>query len=260
MGRAEWGRDPEFFGPRHAYRETLILRAVVARAVPSLHLDCASGVGSLAVALAKRGSTVIAADLSLRSLAVTRSRAIKAGVSRHVLPVVADITALPFASDVFPSISTTETLEHIPADAQALQELGRVLTPAGRIAGTVPHGPRQWSTWDDWAGHLRRYTKTSLRQLLATANLRGRVQRWGWPLMRLYDGLFLKQVNARRLKIDRHTDDDPVLRSVKGLGRRRALVALVTAAFSIDRLFPDTPWGVGMLFVARKKDIPPSSP
>lgn len=253
MGQAEWGRDPEFFGPRHAYRERLILKALLAPGTPSLHLDCAAGVGSLAIALARRGRTVVAADLSLRSLAVTRRRARDSGVFRRVLPVVADITALPFADGVFPSISTAETLEHIPGDTQALRELGRTLTPTGRIVGTVPHGPRQWSPWDDWAGHLRRYTKATLRHALAVAGLAGRIRRWGWPLMRLYDGLFLKRVNAHKLTLDRPPDEDPALRSIKGLGRRRWLVSIVTAAFSLDRLFPDTPWGVGLLFTAGKK-------
>ncbi len=256
MGHAEWGRDPEFFGPRHAYRERLIVTAITAGGPPRLHLDCAAGVGSLAVALARRGTAVVAADLSLRSLVITQRRSCTQGGAGNVFPVVADITNLPFEQGVFPSISTAETLEHIPRHVHALCELSRVLTPTGRIVGTVPHGPRQWSAWDEWAGHLRRYTASSLRRALEAAGLSGRIRRWGWPLMRLYDGLFLKRVNARRLTLDRSTDDDPALRSVKGLGRRRWLVAFVTAAFSIDRLFPDTPWGVGLLFIVSKTTSP----
>ena len=69
MGHAEWGSDPEFFGPRHAHREGRILRALgddADRVGP--HLECAAGVGSLSISLARRGRTVVAADLSLPSL------------------------------------------------------------------------------------------------------------------------------------------------------------------------------------------------
>jgi len=47
-------------------------------------------------------------------------------------------------------------------------------------------------------------------------------------------------------------DADPQLRRVQGLGRKRRLVKLVRTLFSFDRLFDGAPWGVGLLFVARK--------
>lgn len=253
MGYAEWGSDPEFFGPRHAFREGLILRALRTVNPPALQLDCAAGVGSLALGLARRGRTVIAADLSLRSLAVIRRRAVRAGLADRVLPVVADIRQLPFADASFPSVSTAETLEHVAEEDRAVGELARVTAPGGRLVGTVPHDPRQWSAWDDWAGHLRRYTRRELEARLRGAGLEPRLQVWGWPLVRLYDGLFLKRINRRRLVHEGSTDTDAALRSVQGLGGKRWLVRLVTWLFNVDRLFTGVSWGVGLLFTARKK-------
>ena len=76
MGKAEWGADPEFFGPRHAHREAR-LEGAIRKSVPpcGLHLECAAGVGSLSIPLARTGATVVAADMSLRSLAVVAHRA-----------------------------------------------------------------------------------------------------------------------------------------------------------------------------------------
>ncbi len=253
MGRAVWGADPEFFGPRHAHREARILRALAESRPPEgPHLDCAAGVGSLALALARSERTVFAADTSLRSLAVLRGRATQLGLSATVLPVLADITRLPFAGESFASATSAETLEHIEADGSAAAELARVLRPGGALVSTVPADPGQWSDWDDWAGHLRRYTAQSLGRLLAGAGFEARVTTWGWPMVRLYDDLFLKRVNRRRLRTGSGVEADPALRTVAGAGRSRLLVKLVRATFSIDRLFDGVAWGVGLLAVARR--------
>ncbi len=248
--KAEWGADPEFFGPRHAHREGRILSAL-RRAAPSPgpHLECAAGVGSLSRVLAADGREVIAADRSLRSLAVLR-RTI--GRSQTIHPVVVDITALPFPDLVFASISSAETLEHIDDDARAAAELARTLRERGVLVGTVPADPSQWSDWDKWADHKRRYTKKAMEELLYAAGLEPAVQIWGWPLLRLYDGLFLRRVNTRRSRGSRAIEDDASLRTISSLGRRRWLVRLVKAIFSVDRLFDGAPWGIGLMFAARK--------
>ena len=254
MAMAEWGVDPEFFGPRHAHREGRIVRALErGGGVEGRHLECAAGVGSLSLTLARRGRTVVAVDLSLRSLGHVAARVGEAGLERRVLAVVADITRLPFAGGAFASATSAETLEHLPDDRAAVAELARVMAPGGRLVGTVPAGPGQWSDWDVWADHQRRYTSSGMAGVLAGAGLEPEVRVWGWPLLRLYDDLFLKRVNRRRLRSPGSVEDDPALRRVSGLGRRRWLVKLVRAAFELDRVFDRVPWGVGLLFVARKR-------
>jgi len=253
MGKAEWGADPEFFGPRHAHREDRIAHAIWKSVPPGgLHLDCAAGVGSLSITLARAGATIAAADMSLRSLAVVAHRAEAAGVPSTVLPIVADITNLPFADGTFPGVSSAETLEHIPADRAAARELARVLKPGGWLVGTVPADPNQWSDWDDWGGHLRRYQKPEMSKMLSAAGLEPEVTVWGWPVLRVYDDVFMQRVNRRRLQHDGSLDDDPALARVSGLGKRRWLVNLVRRFFGIDRLFDGAPWGVGLLFKAQK--------
>ncbi len=222
MGMAEWGADPEFFGPRHAHREGRIV-GTLRRFAPASgpHLECAAGVGSLACSLARRGREVVAADRSLRSLRELDLRARQAGLSARVLPVVADITRLPFDDESFASATSAETLEHLPDDGAAAGELARVLRHGGWLVGTVPANPSQWSDWDDWGGHLRRYTASGMRELLGGAGLDARVMVWGWPFQRLYDELFLTRVNRRRLHTDGPLEGDPTLRRVAGLGRSR---------------------------------------
>jgi ubiquinone/menaquinone biosynthesis C-methylase UbiE len=254
MGKAIWGADPEFFGPRHAHREDRITSRLD-RLIPrtGLHLECAAGVGSLSLTLAGKGHTVVAADHSLRSLHVLAERADAAGAAARVLPVVADITALPFSAEKFAFATSAETLEHIPAHEEAVSELSRTIASGGWLVGTVPAGPRQWSDWDEWAGHLRRYTAAEMKKILARAGLEPEVDTWGWPVLRLYDNLFLKRVNRRRLLHDGAVENDSTLNAVSALGRKRWLVGLVRSLFRIDRLFDGVPWGVGLLFAARKR-------
>lgn len=253
MAEAVWGADPEFFGPRHAHREGRILDEISkVSPTPGLHLECAAGVGSLSTSLASRGYTVVAADMSIRSLAWLRRTTRGHELSSRVLPVVADIHRLPFPDESFSSASSAETLEHIPDHEAAVTEIARCLRPGASLVGTVPAGPSQWSDWDDWAGHCRRYTVDEMERLLRGAGLEPRVRQWGWPLLRMYDDVFLKRINRRRLRHDGDVDDDATLRTVQGLGRRRWLVRVVRWVFSLDRLADGTPWGVGILYRGTK--------
>ncbi len=249
MAKAQWGAEPEFFGPRHAHREGRILGALHRLEVPAgPHLECAAGVGTLSSALAARGRIVVAGDLSLRSLAVIQR---KLPSEATVFSVVCDITNLPFQQETFSTATSAETLEHIPDDATAVAELSRVLLPGGALVGSVPAGPEQFSDWDIWADHQRRYTKAAMEELLEGAGLKAVVTVWGWPILRLYDDFFLKRVNRRRLNSPSIEDDVSLMR-VSNLGNKRILVKIVQAAFSIDRLFDNVRWGVGLLFVGRK--------
>ena len=252
MAKAQWGAEPEFFGPRHAHREGRILRALESCNTPAgPHLECAAGVGSLSEVLASQGRFVVAGDLSLRSLAVIQR---KTPSGAAVFPVVCDITNLPFGEDTFSTATSAETLEHIPNDAAAVAELSRTLAPGGALVGSVPAGPEQFSDWDIWADHQRRYTRPVMEDLLEGAGLKPKVTVWGWPILRLYDDFFLKKVNRRRLNSPSIEDDASLIR-VSNLGRKRILVKIVQAAFSIDRLFDNVRWGVGLLFVGRKASI-----
>ncbi|MGC8917077.1 MAG: class I SAM-dependent methyltransferase [Thermoanaerobaculum sp.] len=246
MPKAQWGEDAEFFGPRHDAREARILR-LLGGTPPGLHLECAAGLGSLAAKLTARGFRVVAADASWKSLMVAKR--LHGSV---FYPVVADMCRLPFRGGVFASATSAETLEHIDDDGKALAELARVLVPGGVLAGTVPHDPQQWSSWDEWAGHRRRYTQGELAAKLSEAGFSPRVRDWGFPAVRLYDALFLRPLNRRRLELPGPADSDPPLRWVARLGRARPLVTVVGLVFRLDGLFAGSGRGVVLEFAARR--------
>jgi len=59
----------------------------------------------------------------------------------------ADATRLPFADATFDVVICSEVLEHIPAYPAALDEIARILKPAGRLAVSVP---RFWTERICW--------------------------------------------------------------------------------------------------------------
>jgi SAM-dependent methyltransferase len=90
----------------------------------------------------------------------------------------ADGLHLPFADGRFALVICAEVLEHIPAHADAIAEITRVLRPAGDLVVSVPrYGPERlcWALSAEYAGddggHVRIYRKQKLIALLRHAGL-----------------------------------------------------------------------------------------
>jgi SAM-dependent methyltransferase len=79
--------------------------------------------------------------------------------------------ALPFADETFDVIGAFDVLEHCEPEAQALVEMGRVLTPGGRLLISVPAYTWAWSDFDVANGHHRRYTRRRAVQAIESAGL-----------------------------------------------------------------------------------------
>ncbi|MGB8646327.1 MAG: class I SAM-dependent methyltransferase [Anaerolineae bacterium] len=106
-----------------------------------LVLDVGSGTSTFGQMLAREGARVIVLDLSRERVQWQREKAAEASpeVQARILPVVADATALPFCDGVFERITSVSALEHVPGDAQAASEIGRVLRPNGIAVISVPY-------------------------------------------------------------------------------------------------------------------------
>lgn len=98
-------------------------------------LDCACGMGTQAIGLARLGYDVVGSDLSPGLIARARVEASARDVS---LPVfVADMRSLPFADDSFDVVLAADNaLPHLLTSDDmlaALREMRRVLRPGGRL-------------------------------------------------------------------------------------------------------------------------------
>jgi SAM-dependent methyltransferase len=152
----------------------------------SLVLDAGSGFGRHAFELARRGYHTVALDQAADEVESTRSTMaamVESGEAedKHVVGVVrGDATALPFPDATFDAVITSEVLEHIPDDVDALAELRRVVRRGGVVAVTVPSWfPEKvnWMLSDEYhapavaGGHVRIYTATELKAKLHAAGL-----------------------------------------------------------------------------------------
>ena len=77
------------------------------------------------------------------------------------------ITALPYGNAVFDLICAFDVIEHVDDDERALAELSRVASPGAALITSVPLHPAQWTGFDDFVGHRRRYEPEDLRANLA---------------------------------------------------------------------------------------------
>ena len=152
-------------------------------------LDMGCGGGRHAYEAWRRGATVVALDRDqqeLKSVHYVVHEMLDAGELPHANrdgginggPARGDALALPFPTDTFDCIITSEVLEHVWADTVAIAELVRVLRPGGRMAVTVP---TRWPERVSWAlnheyhdqpgGHIRIYRQHELEQKLEAAGL-----------------------------------------------------------------------------------------
>jgi len=78
-----------------------------------------------------------------------------------------NIAALPFADGTFDLVCALDIVEHVDDDDGALAELSRVAAPGATLLLSVPLHPTQWTAFDDFVGHRRRYEPQRLRAKLA---------------------------------------------------------------------------------------------
>jgi SAM-dependent methyltransferase len=78
----------------------------------------------------------------------------------------ATVEQCEFLPDTLPAVSLFDVLEHIENDEAFLKTVINLLSPGGRLYLTVPAWKILWSDEDVYAGHFRRYTSRSLKELL----------------------------------------------------------------------------------------------
>lgn len=113
------------YGQDARWKRTLIARACLQRGERVLDLAC--GTGDLAFAAAAQGGRVVGLDLTHRMLQLAARKSAAAGL------VTGDMTHLPFGPQSFDVVTTGYGLRNVPDLAVAIDEIGRVLRPGGRL-------------------------------------------------------------------------------------------------------------------------------
>ena len=82
---------------------------------------------------------------------------------------MADARHIPFEDSRFDIVVSSDVLEHIENDSEALREWHRVLKPGGKLLLFVPAHPFLWSSHDEANQHIRRYQRVEILRMLAGA-------------------------------------------------------------------------------------------
>ena len=253
--KRQWGKG-RIRGGRHAFRLAMVMREVKAHFPWGARvLDAGCGDGTLSIELIGTGYDVSAVDASQKCVA-----RLKESLSTFVIPgdgsfsgaSVADLAALPFPDSSFDAAVSGEVLEHLEDDRSAVAEFFRVLRPGGTCIVTVPANPDLFGIEDEWAGHVRRYEKDGLQKMFEKAGFATvELYHWGWPVTWLYNRLLFQRWLKGKLSGGGDPDESG---EGGGLATNPVVMALMYAAFSLDRLFTWLPFGIGLVGVFRKPE------
>jgi SAM-dependent methyltransferase len=129
---------------------------------PEMILEVGSGISPMMT----HTQHVIFLDLSLTALQILKR------TQGRGLYVVADGGCLPFKSDIFSHAISSEVLEHLADDWQAIKEIARVMKPSGHFIVTFPHRKFYFAIDDQFVRHFRRYELTEMVDRLKSAGFR----------------------------------------------------------------------------------------
>ena len=123
--------------------------------------DLGGGNGTVALALKRRGIPVIVVEPGLDGARIAHGRGLA-------------VIHGSFDSDMFnegtlPAVCLFDVIEHIENDVDFLVECRGAMASGGFLYATVPALQWLWSADDAYAGHYRRYGRTSLQRTLRQA-------------------------------------------------------------------------------------------
>jgi SAM-dependent methyltransferase len=144
----------------YAERRQILARSIAGMA-PGLALDVGAAGGGNTRVLAAHGWRAIALEYGADGAQVCAERGI---------PVLrGDAGRLPVAAGSLDLVVAYDVLEHLDDDKAAALSLFEALRPGGTALIAVPVDMRLWSEHDVAVGHVRRYDRTGLIDLLTGA-------------------------------------------------------------------------------------------
>lgn len=148
----------------HLYNYRLRCRAIQKR-LKGRHVHRLLEVGSGISPIVTDCPAAVYSDISWTALEQLRRQL------GHGAFVVADAACLPFRSGAVSHAISSEVLEHIQWDGEAIRELSRVIEPGGRLLVTFPHRRAYFFNDDRFVAHFRRYEIPEMACLLIGSGL-----------------------------------------------------------------------------------------
>lgn len=156
-----------------------------------------------------------------------------------------DARAIPYRAR-FDAIGAFDVIEHIEQDESVLREMHRALQPGGILVITVPQHRWLWSRQDEYAHHVRRYTRRELLDKIRGAGFR---PVWTTSFVTILLPLMLL---SRRSGARRDSDSDPFREFRIPRWLDRMLYAVMCVEIGLIKLGIRMPVGGSLIMVAEK--------
>lgn len=217
-------------------------------------LEVGCGCGDLLQVLERRGYQGVGIDISEEALAVAA-----AGLTGGRF-TVAHCTPGELREE-FDVVVASEVMEHYHDDALFLQQLRERLRDGGQLLLTVPAHMKDWGPNDDSCGHVRRYERAELFNLLNRTGFSDIVvHSYGVPIYN-----FMKPIYDLAVRSEAERSNAPMEKTAKSGGMKlmkgcgflfRLLFndASMYPLYLLQRLFYGTDLGKGYFVAARKKE------
>lgn len=253
MEKMQWGEDPEFLGPKHWFRQSLIISEISKIKRSGLILDFGCGSGTLLTRLGSLGFRGIGLDTSRQAVNYFSQQIDKNGLKDKITAEIGNEKSLSSKkySNKLDGIIASEVLEHLRDDRAAVKAFYQALKKEGICIITVPAHPYLWDINDDFSSHYRRYEKERLIKIFTQAGFKvKKIYYWGFPISFLWHKLiFLPLIDKKRKTKIRYTHSKSLLGKLLSYKLIKRLAAL---PFFIDQLFNWTNKGGSLFLVAEK--------
>lgn len=174
----------------YAERRNLLAKELRRLPAPGRALDIGAAGGGNTRVLLSHGWRPVALEFAPTAAQIARERGIEV--------VRADARELPVRTGSMDLVTAFDILEHIEEDYLAAAEITRVLRPGGTALIAVPADMALWSAHDTAVGHVRRYTRGTLADVIVKGGLVIE-EMWSWNVL-------LRPVVSLRRKSSRGSD------------------------------------------------------
>lgn len=216
-------------------------------------LEVGCGAGDLLAALNSRGYPGVGIDISAEAVEAARMR-LQSGKITIEQKKVKELDA------VFDLVIASEVLEHCQDDAGFLRDLRARMRSGGSLLFTVPAHMRKWGANDDFSGHLRRYERAELWEMIKRAGLEPIfIHSYGVPVYNLMKPIYDRAIRKRLIQADSVAERTKkssgmwLLTGIKGVFPILFNDFTMYPFYLVQRLFFNTDLGNGYFVVAKKK-------
>ena len=158
----------------YAERRNLLARELRRLPAPGRALDIGAAGGGNTRVLLGHGWRPVALEFAPTAAQIARERGIDV--------IRADARELPVRTESMDLVTAFDILEHIEEDYLAAAEITRVLRPGGTALVAVPADMALWSAHDTAVGHVRRYTRGTLADVVVKGGLVIE-EMWSWNVL-----------------------------------------------------------------------------